>query len=112
MARRIDLFKPTLRGLGRAEAADRLLNWNDRFRGFVRFANALHDAGQLDVIVATGDLIDFQFETTDDPWAAALLFLRELVLGTAPAPTSNVEELRVPILMTPGNHDYRHNPTS
>ena len=112
VARRIDLFKPTLRGLGRAEAADRLLNWNDRFRGFVRFANALHDAGQLDVIVATGDLIDFQFETTDDPLGGGnSLFLRELVLGTAPGPDfPNVEELRVPILMTPGNHDYRHNP--
>ena len=34
-------------------------------------------------------------------------FLRDLILGRAPGPDwPTVEELRVPILMTPGNHDY------
>jgi len=67
VARRIDQFRPTLVKLGRAEAAAAMYNWNDRFRGFVRYANFLHDTGALDVIVATGDCYDFEFEDDDDP---------------------------------------------
>lgn len=112
VARRIDSFRPTLRGLGRHGAADQLINWNDRFRGFVAYANRLHDGGELDLIVATGDLIDYQFESGDDVLGAGNAgFLRDLILGVAPGPEyPHVEELRVPILLTPGNHDYRHNP--
>lgn len=112
VARRIDQFRPTLHDLGRHEAAERMVNWNDRFRGFVRYANALHDAGELDVIVATGDLFDYQFEVDDDPDEGGnAAFLRRLILGTAPGPDfQDVAELRVPILMTPGNHEYRRAP--
>ena len=66
VARRIDSFRPTLRDLGLTEAAARMCNMNDQFRGFVSFANRLHAAGELDVIVATGDLIDYVHETDDD----------------------------------------------
>jgi hypothetical protein len=112
VARRIDAFRPTLRDLGLPEAAARLLNWNDRFRGFVRYANYLHGIGALDVIVATGDLTDYQFEFDDDENELGNAeFLRRLVLGQAPGPDfPDVEELRVPIFMTPGNHDYRKHP--
>lgn len=112
VARRIDGFRPTLRAMGRDAAAERFINWNDRFRGFVRYANALHAQGRLDVIVATGDLIDYQFENGDDQSGTGNAgFLRKLVLGQAPGPDfADVAELRVPILMTPGNHDYRRNP--
>jgi hypothetical protein len=112
VARRIDAFRPTLRDLGRSEAAARLLNWNDRFRGFVRYANYLHGIGALDVIVATGDLTDYQFEFDDDENGLGNAeFLRKLVLGQAPGPDfPDVEELRVPVFMTPGNHDYRKHP--
>ncbi len=112
VARRIDAFRPTLRSLGLDEAADRLCNMNDQFRGFVHLANSLHDAGELDVIVATGDLVDYLYEDDDDLQGLGNAgFLRELILGTAPGPDwPTVEELRVPILMTPGNHDYRRHP--
>jgi len=112
VARRIDAFRPTLRNLGLRGAAARLRNWNDRFRGFVRYANYLHGIGALDVIVATGDLTDYQFEFDDDPQGLGNAgFLRRLVLGQAPGPDfHDVEELRVPIFMTPGNHDYRKHP--
>ncbi len=109
VARRIDGFRPLLRRLGLTEAAERMCNMNDQFRGFVRLANQLHAAGDLDVIVATGDLIDYQFERDDDRAGTGNAgFLRRLLLGTAPGPDwPVVEELRVPIVMAPGNHDYR-----
>jgi predicted MPP superfamily phosphohydrolase len=114
VARRIDRFRPTLYNLGRPEAAARMYNWNDRFRGFVRYANYLHDIGALDVILATGDMYDYQFEYDDDGNGQGnALFLRELLLGRAPGPDfPDVEELRVPIFMVPGNHDYRMHPTT
>ena len=112
VARRIDSFRVTLEALGRTDAAARMFNWNDRFRGFVRYANQLHDEGVLDVIVATGDLYDYLFERGDDRAGGGNAeFLRRLLLGQAPGPHfPDVEELRVPIFTVPGNHDYRVNP--
>lgn len=114
VARRIDSFRGILKNARRDEAAKRMYNWNDRFRGFVRYANYLYSTGVLDVIVATGDNYDFQFETNDDPQGGGnAAFLRDLILGKAPGPDfPDVEELRVPIFMVPGNHDYRRNPYS
>jgi Calcineurin-like phosphoesterase len=112
VARRIDGFRGILRELGRNEAADKMYNWNDRFRGFIRYANYLHGIGVLDVIVATGDLFDYIFEADDDQNGGGnAQFLRDLLLGQAPGPDfPDIEELRVPIFMVPGNHDYRKNP--
>jgi predicted phosphodiesterase len=113
VARRIDRFRPTLYNLGRPEAAARMYNWNDRFRGFIRYANYLHAIGALDVILATGDMYDYQFEYDDDDGNGQgnARFLRDLLLGRAPGPDfPDVEELRVPIFMVPGNHDYRMHP--
>lgn len=112
VARRIDRFRGLLSQAGLGDAARRVVNWNDRFRGFVRYANYLHARGLLDVIVATGDLYDYMFEDEDDPALGGnAAFLRRLILGQAPGPDfQDVEELLVPILMTPGNHDYRKHP--
>jgi hypothetical protein len=112
VARRIDRFRGLLVQAGHAEAAQRLYNWNDRFRGFVRYANHLHGIGVLDVIVATGDLYDYLFEDDDDTTGGGnAAFLRQLILGQAPGPDfPDVEELLVPIFMVPGNHDYRKHP--
>jgi hypothetical protein len=112
VARRIDDFRPTLTRIGRPEAAAKVNNWNDRFRGFIRYANFLHDSGALDVIVATGDNYDYLFEFDDDDNGQGNAeFLRNLLLGKAPGPDfPDVEELRVPIFMVPGNHDYRLHP--
>ena len=112
VARRIDRFRPTLYSIGRPEAAAGMYNWNDRFRGFIRYANYLHGIGALDVILAAGDMYDYQFEYDDDGNGQGnALFLRDLLLGLAPGPDfPDVEELRVPIFMVPGNHDYRMHP--
>lgn len=111
VARRIDSFGRLLTEAGRATAAAGLVNWNDRFRGFVRFANQLHAQGVLDVVIVTGDCYDYIREDDDDPAGGGNAeFLRRLVLGQAPGPDfPDVEPLRVPIFLTPGNHDYRRN---
>jgi len=112
VARRIDQFKRLLKGAGRPLSAEKMYNWNDRFRGFVKYANYLHGIGKLDVIFATGDLYDYIYERGEDQTGGGnAQFLRDLILGTAPGPDfPDVEELRVPIFMVPGNHDYRTNP--
>ena len=109
VARRIDSFRPILRQAGRHDAAARMYNWNDRFRGFVKYANYLYRSGVLDLILATGDLVDYLFEDDDDPNGGGnAAFMRQLILGQAPGPDfPDVEELLVPIFMVPGNHDYR-----
>lgn len=111
LGRRIDFLPGTLRQLGREEAAERLYNWNDRFRGFVRYANYLHEIDVLDLILATGDIVDYLFEDDDDPEGGGNpFFARDLILGRNPSPGfEDVGPLRVPIFMVPGNHDYRRN---
>ena len=110
VARRIDTFQDTLINLGRQAGADQMYNWNDRFRGFIKYANSLHSQGLIDVILATGDIYDYIHEKHEDESDGGnALFMRELLLGLIPGrpPVDQVEELRVPIFMTPGNHDYR-----
>ena len=109
VARRIDYLRPRLELGGLPDAAQRMINFNDRFRGFIRYANYLHDRGVLDVIFATGDITDYQFEDDDDEAAGGnAWFMREILLGRSPGDrVPVVEELRVPIFVAPGNHDYR-----
>lgn len=88
-------------------------NWNDRFRDLIRYANRLHERGQLDGIIATGDLVDYLFEEGEDQQGGGnFAFFRNLILGRSPYPDSSQqqEELQVPIFTTLGNHDYRPNP--
>ena len=109
VSKRIDRFRGLLLAAERPEAAQRVHNWNDRFRGFIRFANYLHSIGKLDVILSTGDQYDYMFEDGEDQALGGnAAFFRLLVLGQAPGPDFlDVEELRVPIFVTTGNHDYR-----
>ena len=111
VARRIDDFRRQLYELGRYESAQNMYNFNDRFRGFVRYANYLHSIGVLDVILATGDLYDYIYEKGETTGGGNAEFLMHLILGQVPGPDfPDVERLRVPIFMVPGNHDYRKYP--
>ena len=64
------------------------------------------------MIVATGDLTDYQFEFDDDPrgWATPASCAGSSWVRRPGPDFPDVEELRVPIFMTPGNHDYRKHP--
>ena len=127
VSRRIDHFARMLRQAGQQAGADQLNNWNDAFRDLIRYANHLHDLKLLDVIVATGDLVDYEYEWAPhsfEPEDRSALyswdakggdtsnwdFFRQIVLGDIAYPDqapSLHEELRVPIFTTLGNHDYR-----
>jgi LGFP repeat/Calcineurin-like phosphoesterase len=88
-------------------------NFNDVFRDFIRTANRLHDAGTLDAVWATGDLVDYIYEDGDNENGPGnFRLLEELLLGLSgyPERVEPVEELRVPIFTGLGNHDYRLHP--
>ena len=112
VARRIDQFRQFMVDAGRPESAAAMVNFNDRFRGFVKYANRLHEQGVLDVIVVTGDLYDYIHENLLEPGPNMNPeLLRDLILGRSDGPDfADIEELRVPIFLTPGNHDYRIQP--
>lgn len=115
VSRRIEEYRTKLRATGVPEEdIARLNNWNDAFRDFIRYANHLHAAGLLDVIIATGDLVDYAREADDHPAGPGNFgFFEALVQGQAhsrDAESPQGEALRVPMFTSLGNHDYRENP--
>ena len=99
-------------------------NFNNNFRDFIIHVNSLHNSGSVDCILATGDLIDYIYDsgnptakTPSDPSQVDRInqnnfdFLKRLILGLEPGRdgTKN-EELLVPVFTTLGNHDYRDMP--
>lgn len=109
---RVDHFKPRLRELGFAEGAEACVNPNDSLRDMIRYANSLHRAGALDLIVITGDLTDYMYEAGDSREGGGnFTFFERIILGLSPSPEGVTNpELRVPIFTVLGNHDYRPNP--
>jgi hypothetical protein len=122
VARRIDVFKAVFREMQAKypnhaadiqEAIDNLNNWNTGFKDFIRYANAMYRNGVVDGIVATGDIVDYLFETNEfKDGGGNFKFFRDMVLGYYPYEDNahTAEELLVPIYVTLGNHDYRVNP--
>jgi len=114
VARRIDRFRPTLSNLGRSGSGGPHVQLERPHPRLVRYANYLHAIGALDVILATGDMYDYQFEYDDDGNGQGnARFLRDLLLGRAPGPDfPDVEELRVPIFMVPATTTTGSTPTT
>ncbi|HVG13250.1 MAG TPA: metallophosphoesterase, partial [Flavisolibacter sp.] len=120
VSRRVEGMRGALSRKGLEEGVREFVNWNDKFRDLVKYANHLHSIGELDMILATGDLVDFIFERGDNRKGGGnFTFFRDIILGRAPYGDKNIflpnkelehEELRVPIYTTLGNHDYRPNP--
>jgi hypothetical protein len=99
-------------------------NFNDNFRDFISYVNSLYKNGSVDCILATGDLIDYIYDsgnhTAKTPRNPSNIdrvngnnfdFFKRLILGLEPGRdgTKN-EELLVPIFTSLGNHDYRDMP--
>lgn len=88
--------------------SNNFINANLNLREFVKKANELVAEKKLDCIILTGDIVDFAFE--DILYIEAKkkkcknweLFI-DILLGNLP----NSEELKVPIITIPGNHDYQ-----
>lgn len=119
VSKRIDGFKNKLKEAKRKHpnhslridtAITELNNWNNGFRDFIRYANAMYEEGTVDGIIATGDLVDYLFESGDNKSAGGnFKFFKDLLLGRSPYPEKEhtQEELLVPIFTSLGNHDYR-----
>jgi Calcineurin-like phosphoesterase len=101
-------------------------NYNNNFRNFISYVNTLYKNNSVDCILATGDLIDYIFDsgeqtarTPRNPSNVDRMngnnfdYFKRLILGLEPGRdgTKN-EELLVPIFTTLGNHDYREMPYS
>jgi hypothetical protein len=89
-----------------------VLNFNDRLREFIRHANTLADAGELDFVLALGDLIDFvnhgfgKSAPGDNNWQV----LEEILTGSGDESVRENPGLHVPVFTATGNHDWRTYP--
>lgn len=108
VSRRLDTLRQQLAGL---EGENEYINFNDMFRDFIRYANHLYDVGLLDVVILSGDLVDYIFEDGENRNGGGnFKFFQDLVLGQDESPDrAAAEEIRVPIFTILGNHDYRSN---
>jgi hypothetical protein len=113
---RLDSFRQKLVDAQLALGAAAFNNCNDNLRDLIRYANACYERGELDGVLLTGDLVDYQFEA-DQAKASGGNFalLERLLLGQSPYPQppadgGAAEELRVPVFASLGNHDWRANP--
>ncbi len=101
-----------LRAILKAKKIDAtpLVNFNDSFRRLIKYANTLYRKGELDFIMATGDLVDYVFDHPTEKtynYNNFVLF-EQLVTGTAGIGDELTgERLLVPIFTSLGNHDYR-----
>lgn len=86
------------------------INFNENLRTFIRYANALHRRGELDLILLTGDIVDYiepYRRAGDNPWNNFDAFL-DIVTALPRFDKKLVDaELEVPVFTMLGNHDYR-----
>jgi hypothetical protein len=103
-------LRDALAHAGMADAAQHYSNCQECFRDFIKYANHLHSIGLADAIMATGDLIDYVAEPSDNKYLGNYVRLRRMILGQPfDSGVPAYDELQIPIFLTFGNHDYRLN---
>jgi len=94
------------------QEAQEFVNFNERARRFILWANSAADNGELDFVLALGDLVDFVEQGITESHRAAnnwQLFL-EIITGRGNEAKFGNPGLKVPVFTTTGNHDWRPNP--
>ncbi len=113
VAWRNDFIKSTVQNALGGDAARSFINFNENFRYFIHSSNELHRTGKADLIVLTGDLVDYIEITrkfTGGPGIPAdnFFFLRNQLISWKRCSEMVVgEELEMPLFTLLGNHDYR-----
>lgn len=86
------------------------INFNDRLRRFIHEANRLVNSGELDFVLALGDLVDFvnrgleEDRSGENNWQTWI----DILTGAGHEKSEHQNDgLRVPIFTTTGNHDWR-----
>ena len=104
-------FRAKFNAIGQPGPAGGYSNFEDNFRDFIRYANHLHGLGMVDLVWATGDLVDYVQEESEPGGWDNFRRLRNLLLGQ-PMNDGDLagEELTMPFFSTFGNHDYRVGP--
>jgi LGFP repeat-containing protein/calcineurin-like phosphoesterase family protein len=103
-------LRSELQKTGMTDAAQHYSNCQECFRDFIRYANHLHSLGLADAVFVTGDMIDYIAEPSDNKYTGNFERLRRMILGQPfDSGVPAYEELKIPVFMTFGNHDYRLN---
>jgi 3',5'-cyclic AMP phosphodiesterase CpdA len=88
-------------------------NFNDNLRKFISYVNEKEKENSLDIVVFTGDLIDYVNPANKDKYYENnFQFLLDILVGLDRDPElreegQNKKEILVPIFTIIGNHDYR-----
>jgi hypothetical protein len=98
----------------------RFQNPNNKLRQFILWANQAAEREELDMVIMTGDLIDYclkdavqnrEYNLEDTNWDIFLkILLHDPIVyrpGCTPIEIVNFEELAVPLFTITGNHDVR-----
>lgn len=112
VSRRLDAFRKFFRDRSMEDAVRNFNNFNDNFREFIQYANSLHRQGKLDLIMLTGDLVDYCFEDGGKGYYQNnFAHFENIVRGLTGKPDQvDNAELIVPLFTSLGNHDYRTTP--
>jgi LGFP repeat len=92
LSSRNENYRARLNALNLQEAGLQYANFQDNFRAFVTYANLLHQKGLADLVLATGDLVDYVFEADgsdnlrySSAWSAAGSALRSFAFRSIPS---------------------------
>ncbi|HLN89664.1 MAG TPA: metallophosphoesterase [Candidatus Binatia bacterium] len=113
VAWRNDFIKKTVQDTLGNGSAKSCVSFNDNFRKFICMANERHRKGEADLILLTGDLVDFieinrKFVNSPEVPEDNFNFLRNQLIAWKTLPEMKVsEELELPLFTMLGNHDYR-----
>lgn len=99
----------------RSQIIESYVNFNINLREFIQKANEMYEAGELDFVVITGDLVDFAFHGWDDEsnpdennWKTFI----NICTGAGKETPNGNPGFKVAVYTSTGNHDWRLHPYS